>query len=193
LSLRLFIAGELDEPVIAALGQVQQQLRRRLGSAALRWTDPRGTHLTLKFLGDTEERRLPELECALTDVARAHAPMLLQVGGLGVFPNLRRPRVIWVGLQGATAELSALQAAVEKAMCHLGLPPEERGFSPHLTLARVRDAAASSDYDAIAAAVRDMPAAGPTALRVDSVSLMRSVLRPEGAQYSRRFSARLGQ
>lgn len=191
MNLRLFVAVELPEAVLAGMGEVQQGLKRRLGTQAVRWVDPRSSHLTLKFLGDTDERRVPELEQAIAAVCAAVAPTEVYLSGLGVFPNARRPRVIWVGLGGAVTALAALQAQVEAALSHVGFAPEERAFSPHLTLGRVREGATPADYAAIAsalAAAAEVPAA---ALPVTEVSLMRSVLKPQGAEYSCLYAAPL--
>ena len=193
MSLRLFVAVELAEPVIESLTVAQHSLKQHLGTECVRWTDPRGTHLTLKFIGETDERRLPDMQRALAESAATHAPMGLALGGVGVFPNRRRPRVIWIGLEDADSGLANLQASVERAMGRLGLPPEERPFSPHLTLGRVRDGASARDYDGIAAALADATPLPAATLHVGELSLMRSVLRPDGPEYTRLFAVPLAR
>jgi RNA 2',3'-cyclic 3'-phosphodiesterase len=190
-NLRLFVAIELPEPLLEGMAEVQQGLKRRLGTDAVRWVDPHSCHLTLKFLGDTDEGKVAGLKEALADACAAAAAMELHLSGLGVFPNARRPRVVWVGLDGSLVGLAELQAQVEKAIGRLGFPPEERAFSPHLTLGRVRDGATTADYGAIAAALSAAPTVPAATLPVREVSLMRSVLRPQGAEYTCLFAAPL--
>jgi 2'-5' RNA ligase len=130
MSLRLFIAVDLP-PVLAAAVQALCQ-----GLPAARWSKPAQLHLTLRFLGDTPEDELPRLRAQLLTVARP--PFELGVRGVGAFPRQRRPaRVLWAGVAPAEP-LVALKAAIDGA---IGPDPEEaeRGFSPHLTLARFRD------------------------------------------------------
>ncbi|MHB0875095.1 MAG: RNA 2',3'-cyclic phosphodiesterase [Anaerolineae bacterium] len=193
MNLRLFVAVELPQPVVDALSEAQQGLKCRLGSQCVRWSDPRGTHLTLKFLGDTDEARVPDIESALTETCASFTAGKLRLSCLGVFPSLQRPRVIWAGLDGDDSSLASLQAAIETALARLGFPAEGRPFSPHLTLGRVRDGASTADYDAIAAALSAAPAVVPATLGVDEVSLMRSVLKPQGAEYTRLFAVTLAR
>jgi 2'-5' RNA ligase len=167
----------------------------------VRWVRPEGIHLTLKFLGDVDREQLPEIERALCSACAPHAPLELRVGALGCFPNARRPRVLWVGVQAPGERLVHLQRDVERAIIPLGYPADRRGFHPHLTLGRVkapRSAASrpnrkqAAGLDALGdsleraarqgASVRGAPVQGDT-YRVDAVHLMRSELLPGGAVY----------
>ncbi len=182
--LRLFIAIPLPEPLLRQMAQVQRALEKQMPAGSVRWVNPEGIHLTLKFLGDTPEGKVPAIRDALAAVARRAVPCTFTVGDLGCFPNLRRPRVVWVGVQEPGGQLQALQEAVESAMVSLGYPREGRKFSPHLTLGRVRDSVPSRDAARIGEVV------GATALgtlgevRADSFALIRSVLKPTGAEYT---------
>ena len=181
-TLRLFIAVELPPEVQAVLRDVHTALEgRRL---AVRWVDPAGTHLTLKFLGATPAGRVDAITQALEQVAVAHPPFLLSTGGLGVFPRPRAPRVVWLGVAGALAELRALQADVEQRVAPLGFPTEQRPFSPHLTLARTTRDASGADLAAIGTAVVETAAPASVGWHVGEMSLMQSDLTPRGARYT---------
>ena len=202
---RLFVAIELPESVREALRNAIDLLRGNGLTAGLRWVRPEGIHLTLTFLGATAEPRVPEIAAALR-AALAGAPAFnLQPDGLGTFPEIRPGRresgrrglrVLWVGIAGDTAALSALAARVEGALAPLGYPEEGRPYSAHLTLARVRDdadgPAMESMYDTLrpyllksarsAEVQPDLVPAFP-GFRAERVALMESKIAPGGAQY----------
>lgn len=183
-TLRLFIAIPLPEMLLRQLAQVQRTLEKQMPAGVVRWVKPEGIHLTLKFLGDTPEGEVPAIREALTAVARRAVSCTFAVGDLGCFPNLRRPRVIWVGVQEPGGQLRALQEAVERAMVPLGYPPEGRPFSPHLTLGRVRDGIPSRDVTRIGEVVVATALGTLGEVRVDLFALIRSVLKPTGAEYT---------
>lgn len=189
--LRLFVAVELPDPVREALADLQGQLRRR-GLEGLRWVRPEGIHLTLKFLGETPADRLEAISVALAEAARSVAPFPLVLGSPGTFGDRRGPRVLWVDVAGDLHPLRRLQERVERAMVALGFPPEERPFSPHLTLARVRAPAPRDTAARIAQAVRQVRLP-PLEMEVRELSLMRSTLLPEGAHYQRLAAFPLGR
>ena len=190
-TLRTFIAIELDEPLRIALKSVQDKLKRRMPPGAVRWVDPYGIHLTLKFLGDTPGRRLGELEAALQAAVAQIPPFDFVVEGRGVFPNARRPRVIWAAVREKSGALVRLQAAVEQKVSPLGWPAEERGFSPHLTLGRVTRSADRQAEEAVGRAVEDSVVEEIGRQQVDQISLIRSDLRSTGAVYTPLFSVAL--
>src|ERR1700674_3543750 len=130
--MRLFVAMDIPEDVRSALGALVTRLRPACRNA--RWVRIEGLHVTLKFIGETSAEKTEMIKEALAAVpSRDSIPINFR--GLGFFPNERRPRVLWAGIE-AGAELAALAAAVETALVPLGIPREERAFSPHLTLAR---------------------------------------------------------
>jgi 2'-5' RNA ligase len=132
--LRTFVAVETSGEVRAALEAVQAHLRQRRVRA--RWVRPQGMHLTLKFLGDIPADQVPRLADALQTAAGGHAGFNLTAAGIGVFPGLRRPRVIWAGLSGETGLLAGLQARVEEVLAAVGFPRGDRTFRAHLTIGR---------------------------------------------------------
>jgi 2'-5' RNA ligase len=175
-TLRAFIAIDLPPAVKAALGDVAATLDGRVPRGAVRWVRPEQMHLTLRFLGDTPADRLPALSAVLDGLAAGHAPFALRLTEVGCFPNLRRPRVVWVGLGGEEAKLAALVHGLEAALRPLGRPPEDKPFRAHLTLGRVKDERAAQGVDWSAA----VPA---LSVPVAAVHLIESRLRPDGPQY----------
>lgn len=189
-SVRAFIAIELPGSVKSALSQLQDNLKRS-EHTSVKWVDTGSIHLTLKFLGNIATETIPELTKVLSEAARGITPFHLELGEMGVFPNLRAPRVVWVGLRGETATLSVLQENIENALIPLGFPPENRAFSPHLTLGRVREKASPGERRSLGQAVASSKVASMEPFPVDSLSLMRSTLTREGAVYSRLYSVAL--
>lgn len=183
-TIRTFIAIVLPEPVIRQLAQVQRNLERQAPPESVRWVKSEGIHLTLKFLGDTPVGKLDAIQAALAAVASQASPCAFTVGGLGCFPNARRPRVIWVGIQPVGEELASLQRAVERAMKPLGFPPEGRDFTPHLTLGRVRDRIPPADLSRLGALVSSTDIGTLGEVQTRSFALIQSVLKPSGAEYT---------
>ncbi|MFM8550892.1 MAG: RNA 2',3'-cyclic phosphodiesterase, partial [Nitrospiraceae bacterium] len=145
--IRTFIAVELPSSLRQALAQVQAEARNRIArelspAMRLQWVRPEAIHLTLKFLGDIPEQQVDEIKSAAGSALCSVAPFSVEVAGLGVFPDLRAPRILWVGLsggEGTASALSHLAAMVERSVEPLGYPPESRPFNPHLTLARIKE------------------------------------------------------
>lgn len=182
--LRLFIAITLPADLLQTLGDVQQRLRQRLTGLPLTWTRPEGIHLTLKFLGETDPRRVEAIVARLRTVATAWQPFVVPVEGLGCFPDRRRPQVVWVGVQDPDGALQRLAAAVDAAMADLGWEREKRPFTGHLTLARVKRDAGTDERRRIGEQVAAFALPAPGLLPVQALHLMRSQLDPGGAIYS---------
>lgn len=134
-TVRAFIAAPLEGPVFDRIVQLQRELISALPT--VRWVRPETMHLTLAFLGDITEESLEKIGKSMLSIGDGFAPVEVSVGGLGAFPSLRRPRVIWLGLEGATALLE-LQAAVVGMLRALQVAWDDKPFKPHLTLGRCR-------------------------------------------------------
>lgn len=175
--MRTFIAVPLPKSCHEMLDELQRNLRPL--RADLRLVAISSIHLTLKFLGEIEPTLLPDLVEALTESVRPGPTLALRLRGLGGFPNLHNPRVIWCGIEGDTEKLAQLQLKVENACCDLGFKREERPFRPHLTLARVnskRNLQGLLDYIKIGSELeREFSA--------DHINIYRSTLTPRGAIY----------
>jgi RNA 2',3'-cyclic 3'-phosphodiesterase len=179
---RLFVALEPPEPVRRRLAALAVELRRAAGRAAeeIRWVPAENVHLTLQFLGAVPEERLPAVEEAVRAAAAAARPLSLEVRGAGGFPNARRPRVVWTGIGGDVAGLSALVADLGRRLAPLGFPPEGRPFSAHLTLGRAREGRGAPG---IAGALASASAAAGAPWRAAEVVLFESHLSPKGPRY----------
>jgi 2'-5' RNA ligase len=189
---RAFVALPLDAPLHAALDRLQGRLRRRI-PYGVRWVRTEGIHLTLFFLGEIPAAQVEPISAALTAVARHVPPFTLEVGGLGAFPSPRRPRVLWVGIEGGEP-LTLLHAAVNEALASLGHRPDARPFHPHLTLGRVQRGLRRDEVAEIGerfqAEMARASALGTTP--AEEMILFRSILKPSGAEYHplRRFPLR---
>ncbi len=188
--LRAFLASEIPPPLQDKIHSATAALHQALRDDLIRWVPPHNVHLTLKFLGDVSPSGIELIKQMLLTEAGGFPAFDVQVEGLGCYPNPRRPRVLWVGLK-APAELASLQRAIESAAARLGYESEERGFSPHLTIGRVRQNASSADLQKIRAALEEHEVGLLGRARVDAVHLFKSELRPEGSIYTRLFSAPL--
>lgn len=176
--MRTFIAIELNDELRFALERIISRVERT--GADIKWVRPRSMHLTLKFLGEIDPGEgLAKVETALAGIVQEHAGFNLALEGTGVFPPSGRPRVFWAGLEDKP-ELRSLQSDLETALAGLGFPVEKRGFTPHLTLGRVRGPAGSSEA---AEALEKCNGAVTGTLRVDKIVLFESILKPQGAEH----------
>jgi len=190
--IRTFVAIELDEEIRKAIAgtqrQVQEQLMKQLRHTAsdvrVQWVRPDSIHLTLKFLGDIDEARVEDIRAALLSAVGRQSRLAVEVGGLGVFPDLRLPRVLWVGLSGQVDALMRVAAEVEAALTGVGFPPESRPLSPHLTLARIKERSREVGKGLADSGLMTQPFRVGS-LAVKTVCLMKSDLKPSGAVYSR--------
>jgi len=191
-SQRTFVAIELDEELREALGRLQGLLRQKVASGCLRWVRPEGIHLTLKFLGDTSPAQVEQVKDALALAAAGVPPFEFTVGGVGCFPNTRRPRVVWVGVHEPTGALKRLRDAVEAQVAPLGFPTESRPFSPHLTLGRVHRRASKSEVQELGAVIAASAVGNIDEMHVGEVCYIKSDLQPGGAVYTTLSCAELG-
>ena len=184
--MRAFIAVDLDDPVIEKICSTIGVLKSRI--TEMRWLKKENLHLTLKFLGNIAESQVESIVAALGPPLRLFSPCPVSAKGLGVFPDFRRPKILWVGLSGD--RLVDLAAKVESALVPLGFVPENRVFTPHLTIGRWRESsrpaknlrqeiASWNDFEFGACAVRQ-------------IVLFQSVLKPEGASYRELRTIQLG-
>jgi len=188
--LRAFIAIELPAQVCDAIQKQTTRLRQTLGDDLVRWIPTQNMHLTLKFLGDINTSHLEFLKQLLAREADSHPQFNLQLGGLGSFPNSRKPRLLWIGIQ-TPKDLASLQKSIEAGTTRLGYEQEERAFSPHLTIGRVRQTVSPQELQKIRTALDTIQLGNIGIARVDSVHLFKSDLQPSGSIYTKLFSAPL--
>lgn len=190
--LRAFVALLLDDEARAAVAEEIERLRPL--SRAVAWVPPRNLHLTLRFLGEQGEAAIGAAREALVEAAAPSRPFTLSLHGLGAFPGLERPRILWIGVARGALEARELQAAVEQALERRGFPREPRAWHPHLTIGRVLDERrwrreASLELRQAVARAGSRPFAS---MPIHALSLMRSDLSPSGARYSELAAVALG-
>jgi 2'-5' RNA ligase len=185
---RLFIAAELPPKIKAELIDTQARLRR--ANLPVIWVQPGAMHLTLRFLGETNIALIPDLECAIRAGFAPHNVMNLRLNGVGAFPNNRRPSIVWAGVGGAVGLLQRAQAALEAALVSLDIAPEPKPFQPHLTLGRLRRAAAR-EQQRLGDVIRSLPPPAPLEWAVERVVLFRSELRSDGPIYTELVDCKL--
>jgi len=188
--IRAFIAIELPEEVKADLSSVQSRLRPER-HPYVKWVSVDGVHLTLKFLGNIDQEKVSPIAEAMAGAAQKASPFQLEVGGLGAFPNLRRPQVVWIAVKGEVEKLASLQRAIDHSLVALGFSPETRSFTPHLTLGRLKERASAEERRRMGEALLAAKGEEVVPFRVTEISLVRSTLTPKGALYNRLCSIRL--
>jgi len=178
--IRSFIAVELPQETRDALAFVQERLRQR--GAGIRWLNPNSIHLTLKFLGNVASNQVDEIAAAVARELRGEQPFTLSAAGLGIFPDKRSPRVIWVGIQGEVERLRHIQALLESTLEKLDFAREQRSFRPHLTIGRVKD---RRRCQGLLQAMASLQLPECKSFDVDQIILYKSDLRPTGAIYTK--------
>ena len=187
--LRVFIAIEIPLPIRQAIFEKTGAMRRSLGPL-IRWVPIENMHLTLKFIGEVSPANVEMIQQMMGIEAATVAPFQVQVGGLGAFPSPRRARVIWIGIQAPPA-LPSLQHGIESGAARLGYEAEERPFSPHLTIGRVRQQVSTGEQQQIRNALEGTHVEDPGTARIRAVHLFKSDLQPGGSIYTKLFSAPL--
>ena len=181
---RCFIAIGLPDEIKDGLSNLQAQLKTG-DQPGVKWVDPYGIHLTLKFLGNVAVDRIEPITGAMEEASQGIPPFRLKVEGLGVFPSLSRVQVVWVGVSGEVDKLAQFQQRLESNLAGLGFAPEKRRFTPHLTLARLRDRASLYERQRFGQLIAGTKFELAYSFQVEAISLMRSQLTREGAIYSR--------
>jgi len=180
-ALRTFIAINVPPAVLDTIARIQNRFKS-LGLHAS-WVKPGNIHLTLKFLGDTDPDRIPGIQITLTETLASLARFQLSLDSVGVFPDTNNPRVLWLGLKDREGALETLQTGIEKALEQIGFPREQRPFSPHVTLARIKSPKGKkelkSELDAL-----NRQGITPHPFDVGEIQLYESQLTPKGSIYT---------
>jgi 2'-5' RNA ligase len=180
-TIRCFLAIDPPEEILREIGRIQERLQRMI-RGEVRWVRPEAIHLTLKFFGDIPESAIADIAEIVGEAAAGAAPFSLAISGAGVFPDQRRPRILWLGMEGDVPRLLSFQQELEGKLGIVGFSPEERPFRPHLTLARIKSPQGLTGLEQVLengegyAAGRFLPA---------GLSLFRSELTPRGAVYTK--------
>ena len=180
---RLFIALTLPEDVKAGMAEAQADLRQAVRGGGVRWTKREQLHLTLKFLGEVDARRCEPLAEAVRGACQCSAPLELRAEGIGFFPDLRRPRVVWAGVSDSRDQLPRLQRAIEAAARDFTAEESSEQFTGHVTLGRVK-AIHRAEAEGLARLSAGLGGRFFGAWTADRVEIIRSQLAPEGACYT---------
>lgn len=180
--IRAFAAIELAARPIAEIQKWQDRLQTATGRASVRWTRPEQIHLTLQFFGNVAQDRVDELIGVMEQACRGVGPFGLSISGLGCFPSLGRPQVVWVGVHGDLDDLRRLQKQVQSATSQFGDHAEEREFHPHLTIGRVKAPPAEARH--VGELIRQSQTTPLGEWQVREIALIQSKLTPQGSVYS---------
>ena len=178
-TIRTFIAFALPDHVKSALGDVQEGLKA--GGLKAKWVRLQGIHLTLKFLGNIAVDQVDAVAAGMAEGVRKFGPLSLGARGVGVFPNVRKPRVIWAGLAGDLEQLGEMQRNIDAALSDIGFAPEKRAFKGHLTLGRTKG---RTDSQQVARALEEYSGFETQTFTAQQLVLFKSQLEPTGAVYS---------
>jgi 2'-5' RNA ligase len=180
---RSFIAIEIPQEIKSSISQLQAQMKLSEYNF-VKWVSHESIHVTLKFLGNIISEKVVEIADAIKDASRGTSPFSIEIGGLGAFPNINKARVFWVGIGGETAKLVALQQKIDDSLITFGFPKEKRPFSPHITLARVRESASYHDQQDFGKLISRMRFDTKSKIDISKINLMKSQLFPTGAVYN---------
>jgi 2'-5' RNA ligase len=184
--IRTFIAVEIPEKIISSIARVQEGIENY--GFKIRWVRPKSIHLTLKFLGNIEAADTENVGRAVLEASKEYTPLSLQAKGIGVFPGIKRPRVVWVGIAGQLETLVGLQKTLDKNLEAIGFPKEKRPFKGHLTLGRIKK---KIDTNTFIEALDTFGNFETETFTADRVVLFKSELKASGAVYTKLMSARL--
>ena len=182
-TVRVFVAVGISDDARQQLIDAVDRIRSQVPDG-IQWANPAGMHLTLKFLGNIPASGLDPLLDCLVPVGQESDPFRLNLSNLGMFPNHRKPRVLWAGVEGNLDALSRLQQSAENAINALGYPPEQRPFRPHITLGRPRRSVSDSQLGRIGRVVSGVASPEAVSWKVRSIDVMQSELHPSGARYT---------
>jgi 2'-5' RNA ligase len=177
-AIRTFISIPLPSGIGEAVRDFTAKIRPWCGDAKWERTDK--LHLTMKFLGDTDDRIVGNVLDSVRGAAAGVPPFMLTVAGFGAFPSERRPRILWIGCADADGSLEALHAGLEERLAPLGFEREDRPFHPHVTIARLRDDGATPHLTSLPKSLNFEP----HHTLVSEIFLVRSVLKPAGSEYT---------
>lgn len=185
--IRTFIAIKLPDDVIERLREVQTRLKRE--GLDIKWVRPENIHLTLKFLGDIPSADVDAVGAAIDSAAAFFGPLTLSASGLGAFPSIKRPRVLWAGVSGDLEMLLRLQARLEAGLFEIGFEKENKPFKGHLTLGRIKG---KVDPEAMIDAISKHGGMTTRGFVADTLYLIKSELKPSGPVYTDLISVRMG-
>jgi RNA 2',3'-cyclic 3'-phosphodiesterase len=175
--LRCFIAIEIPDAVKRAVSEATDILKK--SGADVKWTADENIHITLQFLGATDDSVIPQIKEALDKILLPYPPFYITISQVGSFPGGRRPRVLWIGIQEPEILIN-LQKDIANGMVRFGYPIEERGFTPHITIGRVKS---NRNLHELMKRLDEIRSASFSGFDAEKIVLMKSELKPSGAKY----------
>lgn len=179
--MRAFIAIELPKDLKNALSQLQEQLRKT--AADVKWVQPDNIHLTLKFLGEIDEKKLDKISLILDKIAISNKCFQISFSTLGAFPKMSSPRIIWVGIEKGDMETKKIACELEGEIEKIGIPKENRPFSTHITIGRIKSALNQQMLTQELNQLEDYFTEKKLQFKAERITLFKSTLLPEGATY----------
>lgn len=177
--MRLFIAAAIDNNNQEEIRKIQDRLKEYGGD--VKWVEPKNTHLTLRFLGQISQEKVPGIINALKEAVKSISPFSIEITRLGVFPNIRFPRIIWAGIEKGQDNLRELSLIIDRTLLKTGFPQEKRPFSGHISLGRARNAKNKTMLSKNIAGFRF----NPITQAIGSIILYKSALSSEGPAYDK--------
>jgi 2'-5' RNA ligase len=185
---RIFIAIDISDETREAAANYIKRMSEKCPLAPVKWERPEKLHLTIKFLGSTDEATIPDVIDIVSQNAEKSRPFEIDVGGTGTFPSAKNPRVLWLGVNEPTGALKDLATRIDKDCVAIGFEPEPRAFKPHLTLARIRDPRNAGGIGLVHAAKQF----GPFRFTCDRLVIYESHLGRGGSKYEKLHIAKFG-
>ena len=184
--IRSFIAIELPKEIKEDLGKIQDELKK--SNADIKWVEPKNIHLTLKFLGNVDEKKLEDIKRILRNLSERYKGFFIELSRIGAFPKISSPRVIWIGIEKGKEELSKIFLELEEQLENIGFKKEERGFSSHITIGRVRSVL---NRIRLIEEVKKINSLSRLSLSCNKITLFKSTLTPKGPIYEAIYQVNL--
>jgi 2'-5' RNA ligase len=179
--LRLFIAVNISMELKGQISGILSKCKNI--EPSIKWVNQKDIHITLKFLGETPEEKLKNIELALKDICSLHSVFTLNMKRVGVFPNVKRPRIIWLGIDKGSKCLTDINKDLEEILFKAGFPKENKEFKSHITLGRVKDFSNVKDMDNVLKSISQEELNSLIEQKIDKISLMKSTLYSTGPVY----------
>jgi 2'-5' RNA ligase len=189
---RTFIAIDLPEAVVKKIEGIISYLKTQTPSKAIKWVSAENLHLTLKFLGEVPESKLEQIKTLTLEAVQGISPFVITVEGLGMYPNYKNPRVIWLGIKNEKP-LVSIAVQLDQILTSADIPREKRAFSPHLTIGRIRRRATPDEVIKVGATVAQFKVDRLGDVPVETIRLYQSDLKPQGPIYSPLFDIPLNK
>ncbi len=189
---RLFIAIQISSDIIKKITEISNYFQTQVPSDLMKWVDPANLHITIKFLGETPEKKIEQINAILLQSVEGWVPFDLSIEGLGMYPHHRQPRTLWLDVKG-NGSLVAYHKNLDELLQKAGFEKDRKPYSPHLTLARVRDRTDRDAAHQIGVTLSQFKVDPLGTLKVDAIKLVQSELTPKGPIYTTLFSTPLGE